>query len=52
MNTIHNLSIDITIILIAHRLGTVQSCDNIFLLDKGKLVAQGNYNELLENKII
>ena len=37
-----------TVIMIAHRLSTVRNCDMIFLLDKGKLVAQGTYNELLK----
>ena len=37
-----------TIILIAHRLSTVQSCDKIFLFDHGEVVASGNYEELLK----
>lgn len=47
MKAIKNLDKDITIIIIAHRLSTVKSCDNIFLLDKGILKAQGTYEELL-----
>jgi ABC-type multidrug transport system fused ATPase/permease subunit len=47
MRAIKNLDKDITIIIIAHRLSTVKSCDNIFLLDKGILKAQGTYEELL-----
>lgn len=46
MEMINNLDDKITIILIAHRLSTVKNCDNIFLLDKGQLKAQGTYNEL------
>ena len=41
---------DITIILIAHRLDTVKNCNIIFKLDKGRLVGQGTYNELINNK--
>ena len=49
MNAIYNLSNDITIILIAHRLGTVKNCDEIFLLSKGALKAQGSFEELKKN---
>ncbi len=38
-----------TIIIIAHRLKTVQKCDQIFYLDKGELVGQGTYEELIKN---
>lgn len=37
-----------TIILIAHRLSTVQHCDRIFFLKEGRLAADGTYAELLE----
>jgi ABC-type bacteriocin/lantibiotic exporter with double-glycine peptidase domain len=37
MNAINNISKDITIILIAHRLNTIENCDIIFKLDKGSL---------------
>jgi len=47
MQAVHNLSNKKTIILIAHRLSTVQNCDQIYLLDHGKLAAQGTYLELL-----
>ena len=35
-----------TVILIAHRLSTVQHADKIIYLDKGKVVAQGTFAEL------
>lgn len=38
-----------TVIMVAHRLSTVRYCDNIFLLDQGKVVAQGTFEELLMN---
>jgi ABC-type multidrug transport system fused ATPase/permease subunit len=47
MEAVHNLSHRKTIIMIAHRLTTVRNCDNIFLLEKGRLVAQGTYDELI-----
>ena len=47
MEAVNKLSKDITIIMIAHRLNTVKKCDIIFKLEKGRLVGQGNYDELL-----
>lgn len=38
-----------TIFLIAHRLKTVEACDIIYVLDKGKIVDKGNYESLLNN---
>ena len=48
MNAIHNFTGQKTIILIAHRLKTVEKCDQIFFIDKGKLVEQGTFQELIE----
>jgi ATP-binding cassette, subfamily B, bacterial PglK len=36
-----------TVIMIAHRISTVRECDTIFVLEKGKIVSQGSYRELL-----
>ena len=36
-----------TIIIIAHRLETIKDVDEIFALDKGKIVEKGSYKELL-----
>jgi ABC-type multidrug transport system fused ATPase/permease subunit len=36
-----------TVILIAHRLVTTKYCDRIFVLDRGRLVDQGTYDDLL-----
>ncbi len=47
MDAINNLSKDITIILIAHRLSTVKKCDKIFLLEKGQLKNEGTFEELI-----
>lgn len=37
-----------TILMIAHRLSTVQDCDMIVVLDHGRIVATGTYQDLLE----
>ncbi|MEO0679257.1 MAG: ABC transporter ATP-binding protein [Pseudomonadota bacterium] len=37
-----------TIIMIAHRLTTVRNCDEIFLLERGRVAASGTYAQLLE----
>jgi len=49
MDAVQNLGHQKTIVLIAHRLTTVQNCDRIFMLERGRLVAQGSYDELLES---
>lgn len=47
MEAVNRVRADKTIILIAHRLTTVKTCDTIFLMDRGRLLAQGSYDELL-----
>jgi ATP-binding cassette, subfamily B, bacterial PglK len=49
MESIHGLAHKKTIIIIAHRLTTLKECDVIHLLDKGQVVASGNYHELVGN---
>jgi HlyD family secretion protein len=47
MDAIHDFNGQKTIIMIAHRLKTVQKCDIIFFIDKGKVIDQGTYQELI-----
>lgn len=46
MSALRSLSGSRTIFLIAHRLRTVESCDRIFVMESGRLVAAGTYAEL------
>ena len=48
MESIESLDGDLTILIIAHRLTTVQGCDEIIELEHGRVVAQGSYEQLLE----
>ena len=48
MDAVYNLSDDITVILIAHRLSTVKKCDKIFLLEKGGIKNEGTFEELIK----
>ena len=41
---------DRTSIIIAHRLSTIRNCQNIFVLDDGKIIEQGNHESLINQK--
>ena len=47
MDAVHNLGRAKTIVMIAHRLSTVRECDTIFMLEGGRVVAEGSYDALL-----
>lgn len=46
---IENMKGDYTVLIIAHRLSTVQNADKIFVIDNGKVVDSGTRNYLLKN---
>jgi ABC-type multidrug transport system fused ATPase/permease subunit len=48
MSAINCLDRNLTILIIAHRLTTVMRCDIIVELERGHVVAQGTYNELMQ----
>ncbi|MGF7397455.1 ABC transporter ATP-binding protein [Thermoanaerobacterium thermosaccharolyticum] len=39
---------DKTVVKIAHRLSTIKDADTIYVIDKGKVVEEGNFEELVE----
>ena len=48
--SVEKFSKDKTIIMIAHRISTIKNCDTVIVMDKGKIVAQGSYNSLMDNE--
>ena len=48
MKAIDALTKNKTVIMIAHRLKTVRDCDNIFVIDNGKIVESGKHNDLIK----
>ena len=48
MEAVEDLTKDKTVIMIAHRLKTVQKADQIFVLENGKIVQRGTHEELVK----
>ena len=51
-NALNELTKGRTVIMIAHRLGTIADADNIVVLDSGRVSANGTHDELMENSSI
>tara|TARA_B100000029_G_C17537862_1_gene945551 strand:+ start:6 stop:1676 length:1671 start_codon:yes stop_codon:yes gene_type:complete len=49
MDSVQFLKGNKTLIIITHRLSTVQNCDKIFMIDKGKIVKEGIPKNILNN---
>lgn len=47
VNAIKNLGSSKTTITIAHRLNTIQHCDRIYVLNKGRIIQSGSYDEII-----
>lgn len=39
-----------TTIIIAHRMSTIEGCDKIYVLESGKVLEEGNFEELKNKK--
>ena len=50
MEAIEALTKEKTILMIAHRLKTVRNADKIFVVDKGKIVQQGDHEQLMHQE--
>jgi len=48
--SIDQLSVGRTVIAIAHRLSTIMNADKVVVMDKGQIVEQGKYSDLLEHR--
>ncbi|BAT54939.1 ABC transporter, transmembrane region [Nostoc sp. NIES-3756] len=48
--SIEKLAVGRTVIAIAHRLSTIAKADKVVVLEQGRIVEQGSYQELLEMK--
>jgi len=52
VNEIQKLKGSITLIVIAHRMSTIEHCDRIYLLENGKIIDQGNYKHIVRDKTL
>ena len=48
MDAIEGLNREFTVLIIAHRLTTVQRCDIVVELKDGRVLAQGTYEQLFQ----
>ncbi len=51
MDQLHKLDKNITIIIVAHRLSTLKSCDVIFEIEKGSIKRQCTYDDLIKSTV-
>ena len=49
-NSINEITQNCTSIIIAHRLSTVKHADKVFVLDKGNIIEEGNWESLMKSK--
>jgi len=47
-DSIKNISKNLTVVVVAHRISTIKSCNKIYLLEGGKISASGSFKELVQ----
>lgn len=47
-NELQNIQKDTTVFIIAHRISSIQHADKILVLENGRIIEEGNHQELLE----
>ena len=48
-DAIGDLAGKVTVVIIAHRLTTVRRCDVIYVMEDGRIVASGSYDDLIRS---
>lgn len=51
MLAIENLPMELTILIVAHRVTTLKNCTEIIELDQGSIKSKGSYENLIEHKL-
>ena len=50
INSVNKFKGKKTVIIVSHRMSAVSNCDRLFMLDKGKIIKTGNFNEIVNSK--
>ncbi|MDB3895697.1 ABC transporter ATP-binding protein/permease [Alphaproteobacteria bacterium] len=47
MDALRHSNSDLTVVLVAHRLNTLEECDSVYQMENGEIVASGTYEQLI-----
>ena len=50
INSVNKFKGKKTVIIVSHRMSAVSNCDRLFMLDIGKIIKTGNFNEIVNSK--
>ena len=48
IKTINSLDKEMTLIIIAHNLSTIEGCDKLIIMEEGEIIEDGNYEEIIK----